>query len=72
MRFAKVIGKLVGNMLTDCQKKTIGLTARMSEVAGLAGIDKTSCYERKKLRSSKDQIHNQEVEHLAFMAIDNQ
>ncbi|RWV92213.1 hypothetical protein GW17_00045430 [Ensete ventricosum] len=36
-RFAEGIGKLTGNMLGDCQKKTIGLVARILEVARLAG-----------------------------------
>ncbi|RZR94242.1 hypothetical protein BHM03_00022902, partial [Ensete ventricosum] len=36
-RFAKEIGKLVGNMSGDYWKKTIGLAARMSKAAGLAG-----------------------------------
>ncbi|RWW71694.1 hypothetical protein BHE74_00020546 [Ensete ventricosum] len=36
-RFAEGIGKLAGNMLGDCQKKTIGLVARILEVARLAG-----------------------------------
>ncbi|RWW42733.1 hypothetical protein BHE74_00051685 [Ensete ventricosum] len=34
-RFAEGIGKLTGNTLGDHQKKTIGLTARMSEAVGL-------------------------------------
>ncbi|RRT42654.1 hypothetical protein B296_00051277 [Ensete ventricosum] len=37
-RFVEVIGKLAGNMSGDYWKKTIGLAARMSEVAGLAGV----------------------------------
>ncbi|RZS26855.1 hypothetical protein BHM03_00060259 [Ensete ventricosum] len=37
-RFAEGIGKLTGNMSGDCQKKTIGLTARMSEATGLTGV----------------------------------
>ncbi|RZR75179.1 hypothetical protein BHM03_00051288, partial [Ensete ventricosum] len=36
-RFAERIRKLVGNMSGDRRKKTIGLTARMSEAAGLGG-----------------------------------
>ncbi|RZR77948.1 hypothetical protein BHM03_00003158 [Ensete ventricosum] len=36
-RFVEGIRKLVGNMSGDCRKKTIGLVARMSEAAGLAG-----------------------------------
>ncbi|RZS24537.1 hypothetical protein BHM03_00057616 [Ensete ventricosum] len=36
-RFAKGNGKLVGNTLGDRQKKTIRLTARMSEAVGLSG-----------------------------------
>ncbi|RWV84465.1 hypothetical protein GW17_00053821 [Ensete ventricosum] len=36
-RFAEGIGKLVGNMSGDYWKKTIGLAARMSKAAGLAG-----------------------------------
>ncbi|RWW12073.1 hypothetical protein GW17_00024269 [Ensete ventricosum] len=39
-RFAEWIGKLAGNMLGDRLKKTIGLTARMSKVAGLAGVNR--------------------------------
>ncbi|RRT33171.1 hypothetical protein B296_00048921 [Ensete ventricosum] len=35
--FAKGIRKLIGNMSGDCQKKTIRLTARISEAARLAG-----------------------------------
>ncbi|RRT56692.1 hypothetical protein B296_00029066 [Ensete ventricosum] len=38
MRFAEGIGKLARNMSGDCRKKNIGLTARMPEVAGLAGV----------------------------------
>ncbi|RWV89249.1 hypothetical protein GW17_00048607 [Ensete ventricosum] len=36
-RFTKGIGKLAGNMLGDCQKKTKRLIVRMSEAARLAG-----------------------------------
>ncbi|RZR99719.1 hypothetical protein BHM03_00029314 [Ensete ventricosum] len=36
-RFAEGIEKLTGNMSGDYWKKTIGLTARMPEVAKLAG-----------------------------------
>ncbi|RWW02366.1 hypothetical protein GW17_00034548 [Ensete ventricosum] len=36
-RFTEGIRKLTGNMLRDCQKKTIGLVARISEAAGLVG-----------------------------------
>ncbi|RRT64557.1 hypothetical protein B296_00001189 [Ensete ventricosum] len=38
-RFTKEIGKLAGNTLGDRRKKTERLTARMPEVAGLAGIE---------------------------------
>ncbi|RWW00348.1 hypothetical protein GW17_00036695 [Ensete ventricosum] len=37
-RFAEGIGKLARNMSGDCRKKNIGLTSRMSEVVGLAGV----------------------------------
>ncbi|RWV96541.1 hypothetical protein BHE74_00029112 [Ensete ventricosum] len=37
-RFAEGIRKLTRNMSGDCQKKTIGLTARMSEATGLTGV----------------------------------
>ncbi|RRT53581.1 hypothetical protein B296_00022034 [Ensete ventricosum] len=37
-RFVEGIGKLAGNMSGDCQKKTIGLTVRMLEAVGLAGV----------------------------------
>ncbi|RRT61499.1 hypothetical protein B296_00035949 [Ensete ventricosum] len=36
-RIIEGIRKLTGNTLGDRQKKTIGLTARMSEAAGLGG-----------------------------------
>ncbi|RWW51796.1 hypothetical protein BHE74_00041816 [Ensete ventricosum] len=39
-RFTERIGKLAGNMSGDCQKKTIGLTARMPEAVGLAGVNR--------------------------------
>ncbi|RWW04933.1 hypothetical protein GW17_00031816 [Ensete ventricosum] len=68
-RFVEGIRKLTGNMSIDCQKKIIGLTARMPEAARMAGIDKSSCYERKKLRRCEDEEHNQEeVEDLALVA----
>ncbi|RWW74349.1 hypothetical protein BHE74_00017698 [Ensete ventricosum] len=35
--FVERIDKLDGNMSGDCQKKTIGLVARMPEAAGLVG-----------------------------------
>ncbi|RWW36478.1 hypothetical protein BHE74_00058496 [Ensete ventricosum] len=37
-RFAEGIGKLVGNTLRDCRKKTGRLTVRMPEAAGLAEV----------------------------------
>ncbi|RRT53999.1 hypothetical protein B296_00048317, partial [Ensete ventricosum] len=36
-KFTERIGKLAGNMPGDHRKNTIGLTARMSKAAGLAG-----------------------------------
>ncbi|RRT61836.1 hypothetical protein B296_00018042 [Ensete ventricosum] len=39
-RFAEGIKKLAGNTLGDHRKKTVGLTARMSEAVGLAGLDR--------------------------------
>ncbi|RWV78975.1 hypothetical protein GW17_00059964, partial [Ensete ventricosum] len=36
-RFTEGIEKLTGNMLENCQKKTIRLAARMPEAAGLVG-----------------------------------
>ncbi|RRT74175.1 hypothetical protein B296_00032602 [Ensete ventricosum] len=39
-RFAEWIEKLGGNMPGDRLKKTMGLTARMSKVAGLAGVNR--------------------------------
>ncbi|RRT50159.1 hypothetical protein B296_00032303 [Ensete ventricosum] len=36
-RFAEGIGKLAGNTPGDHRKKTIGLVARIPEVAGLGG-----------------------------------
>ncbi|RWW63934.1 hypothetical protein BHE74_00028865 [Ensete ventricosum] len=36
-RFVEGIRKLTGNMSIDCQKKIIGLTARMPEAARMAG-----------------------------------
>ncbi|RWV94955.1 hypothetical protein GW17_00042460 [Ensete ventricosum] len=36
-RFTEGIGKLARNMLGDCRKKTIGLTARIPEAARLTG-----------------------------------
>ncbi|RZS05319.1 hypothetical protein BHM03_00035806 [Ensete ventricosum] len=36
-RFIEGIEKLARNMLRDHRKKTIGITARISEAAGLAG-----------------------------------
>ncbi|RWV94905.1 hypothetical protein GW17_00042513 [Ensete ventricosum] len=71
-RFTEGIEKLAGNMSGDCRKKTIGLTTRTPEAVGLAGMDKTSCCERKKPRSSKDKMHNQEVENLALIVIDDE
>ncbi|RWW55519.1 hypothetical protein BHE74_00037840 [Ensete ventricosum] len=37
-RFAEGIEKLAGNMSGDCRKKTIGLTTRILEAVGLAGV----------------------------------
>ncbi|RWW02117.1 hypothetical protein GW17_00034809 [Ensete ventricosum] len=37
-RFIEGIEKLARNMLRDHRKKTIGITARISEAAGLAGV----------------------------------
>ncbi|RRT41924.1 hypothetical protein B296_00028380 [Ensete ventricosum] len=36
--FVEGIGKLIGNISGDCQKKIIGLTVRMSEATGLTGV----------------------------------
>ncbi|RWV92379.1 hypothetical protein GW17_00045254 [Ensete ventricosum] len=35
-------------------------------------MGKISCYERKKLRHSEDEVYNQEVENLALMAIEDE